>query len=58
MEGKINTIDDLARLMYCGTIEIMHLAMHRGQIRTVRNLYRTARGELGLFLPHNPLFTE
>jgi len=38
--------------------EMMHLAMHRGQIRTIRNLYRTTRGEPGLFLPHNPLFAE
>jgi hypothetical protein len=38
--------------------EMMHLAMHRGQIRTIRNLYRTTRGEPGLFIPHNPLFAE
>ena len=38
--------------------EMMHLAMHRGQIRTIRNLYRTTRGEPGLFLPDNPLFAE
>lgn len=38
--------------------EIMHLAAHGGQIRTIRNLYRTTRGEPGLFLPQNPLFAE
>ncbi|MGH8064335.1 MAG: DinB family protein [Candidatus Entotheonellia bacterium] len=38
--------------------EISHLATHRGQIRTVRNLYRKARGEQGLFLPQNPTFGE
>ena len=38
--------------------EIMHLAAHGGQIRTIRNLYRTTRGEQGLFLPQNPLFAE
>jgi uncharacterized damage-inducible protein DinB len=38
--------------------EMTHLAMHRGQIRTIRNLYRTTRGEAGLFVPHNPLFAE
>jgi transcriptional regulator of met regulon len=36
--------------------EIGHLATHRGQIRTIRNLYRKARGEQGLFLPQNPTF--
>jgi hypothetical protein len=38
--------------------EISHLATHRGQIRTIRNLYRRARGEPGLFLPQNPTFGE
>ncbi|MBI3326485.1 MAG: DinB family protein [Nitrospinae bacterium] len=38
--------------------EIMHLAAHGGQIRTIRNLYRKTRGEQGLFLPQNPLFAE
>jgi uncharacterized damage-inducible protein DinB len=38
--------------------EISHLATHRGQIRTLRNLYRKARGERGLFLPQNPTFSQ
>jgi uncharacterized damage-inducible protein DinB len=38
--------------------EISHLATHRGQIRTIRNLYRKTRGEQGLFLPRNPTFGE
>jgi uncharacterized damage-inducible protein DinB len=38
--------------------EISHLATHRGQLRTIRNLYRRARGEPGLFLPQNPTFGE
>jgi hypothetical protein len=38
--------------------EISHLASQRGQIRTVRNLYRRVRGEEGLFLPQNPMFGE
>jgi uncharacterized damage-inducible protein DinB len=38
--------------------EISHLATHRGQIRTIRNLYRRTRGEQGLFLPQNPTFAE
>jgi DinB superfamily len=35
-----------------------HLAMHWGQIRTIRNLYRRTRGEPGRFFPHNPTFPE
>jgi uncharacterized damage-inducible protein DinB len=38
--------------------EISHLATHRGQIRTIRNLYRRVHGEQGLFLPQNPTFGE
>ena len=38
--------------------EISHLASHRGQIRTFRNLYRRARGEPGLFFPQNPMIGE
>jgi uncharacterized damage-inducible protein DinB len=36
--------------------EIGHLTLHRGQIRTLRNLYRRSRGEAGLFAPKNPTF--
>jgi uncharacterized damage-inducible protein DinB len=36
--------------------EIGHLTLHRGQIRTLRNLYRKVRGEAGLFAPRNPTF--
>jgi uncharacterized damage-inducible protein DinB len=38
--------------------EISHLSTHRGQIRTLRNLYRKARGEQALFLPQNPTFGQ
>ena len=38
--------------------EISHIATHRGQIRTLRNMYRRAKGEKGLFLPENPTFRE
>ena len=38
--------------------EIGHLATHRGQIRTIRNLYRKSRGDPALFLPQNPTFGE
>jgi Protein of unknown function (DUF664) len=38
--------------------QAVHLAMHWGQIRTLRNLYRKTRGEPGRFFPHNPTFPE
>jgi uncharacterized damage-inducible protein DinB len=38
--------------------EISHLATHRGQIRSIRNLYRRSRGEPGLFFPQNPMIDE
>src|SRR6266487_6977506 len=37
-----------------GYHQALHLATHCGQIRTIRNLYRTTRGEPGLFFPENP----
>ena len=33
-----------------------HLAVHLGQIRMIRNLYRTTRGEPRRFFPENPMF--
>jgi uncharacterized damage-inducible protein DinB len=36
--------------------EIGHLTLHRGQIRTLRNLYRRTREEPGLFAPQNATF--
>jgi hypothetical protein len=36
--------------------QAVHLAMHWGQIRTIRNLYRRTRGEPARFLPDNPIF--
>jgi len=35
-----------------------HLAMHCGQIRTIRNLYRRTRGEPALFFPENPTYQK
>jgi hypothetical protein len=35
-----------------------HLAMHCGQIRTIRNLYRKTRGEPARFFPENPTYQE
>jgi Protein of unknown function (DUF664) len=37
--------------------QAMHLAVHWGQIRTLRNLYRRTRGEPGRFFPDNPTFS-
>jgi hypothetical protein len=35
-----------------------HLAMHAGQIRSIRNLYRKTRGEPARFVPHNPTYPQ
>jgi hypothetical protein len=35
-----------------------HLAMHGGQIRTIRNLYRKTRGQPARFVPHNPTYPQ
>ena len=34
----------------------LHLAGHGAQVRTIRNLYRTTRGEPARFFPDNPTF--
>jgi DinB superfamily len=36
--------------------QAVHLAIHWGQIRTIRNLYRRTRGAPGRFFPDNPTF--
>jgi hypothetical protein len=36
--------------------QAVHLAMHWGQVRTIRNLYRKTRGEPARFCPENPTF--
>jgi uncharacterized damage-inducible protein DinB len=38
--------------------EICHIATHRGQIKTLRNVYRRRKGEKGLFFPENRTFRE
>jgi DinB superfamily len=38
--------------------QALHLAMHWGQIRTLRNLYRKMRGEPGRFFAYNPTFPD
>jgi len=42
---------------FLGFHQATHLASHLGQIRTVRNLYRTTRGEPARFHPGNPTYS-
>jgi hypothetical protein len=41
---------------FLGLHQAMHLAMHPGQIRTIRNLHRTTRGEPARFFPENSTY--
>jgi hypothetical protein len=41
-----------------GYHQALHLAMHCGQIRTIRNLYCKMRGEPARFLPENPTYPQ
>ena len=41
---------------FLGFHQAMHVSMHWGQIRTIRNLYRKTRGEQARFFPDNPTF--
>jgi uncharacterized protein DUF664 len=43
---------------FLGYHHALHLAMHWGQIRTIRNLYCTTRGEPARFFPDNPTFAR
>jgi hypothetical protein len=48
---------DARRLTYpLGYHQAIHLAMHCGQIRTIRNLYCKTRGEPARFFPENPTY--
>ena len=48
---------EASRLTYrLGYHQAIHLAMHCGQIRTIRNLYRKTRGEPARFFPENPTY--
>jgi uncharacterized damage-inducible protein DinB len=38
--------------------QAMHMAMHCGQIRAIRNLYRKTRGEPARFFPENPTYPQ
>lgn len=41
---------------FLGYHHAAHLAMHCGQIRLIRNLYRKTRGEPARFVPENPTY--
>ncbi len=41
-----------------GYQQALHLAIHCGQIRTIRNLYRTTRGQPARFSPENPTYPK
>jgi uncharacterized damage-inducible protein DinB len=49
---------DTRRLTYLGYHQALHLARHRGQIRTIRNLYCKTRGEPARFFPDNPTYSH
>jgi Protein of unknown function (DUF664) len=52
-----DTYGDARRLTYTlGYHQAIHLAMHCGQIRTIRNLYCKTRGEPARFFPENPTY--
>ncbi len=44
------------RTYLLGYHQATHLAMHCGQIQTIRNLYRKNRGEPARFFPANPTY--
>jgi hypothetical protein len=46
------------RRYFLGYHQATHLAMHCGQIRTIRNLYRKTRGEPARFFPENPTYPK
>ena len=48
--------DAWRRTYSLGYHQASHLAMHCGQIRTIRNLYCKTRGEPARFLPENPTY--
>ena len=52
--GKITESEERQYLL--GYHHATHLAMHCGQIRSIRNLYRKVRGEPVRFFPDNPTF--
>jgi Protein of unknown function (DUF664) len=49
---------DARRHTYLGYHQALHLAIHCGQIRTIRNLYCKTRGEPARFFPDNPTYSH
>lgn len=43
---------------FLGFHQAMHVSMHWGQIRTIRNLYQKSRGLPARFFPDNPTFPK
>ena len=43
---------------FLGYHQAVHVAGHCGQISTIRNLYRTTRGEPARFFPENPTYPK
>jgi uncharacterized protein DUF664 len=54
--GKVS--ESAGRRYFMGYHHATHLAMHCGQIRTIRNLYRKTRGEPARFVPENPTYPK
>jgi hypothetical protein len=52
--GKAGESEDRRYLL--GYHQATHVAMHCGQIRMIRNLYRKTRGEPARFFPENPTY--
>ena len=51
--GTTGSVTEPHRLAYH---QALHMVLHSGQIRTIRNLYRTTRGLPPRFFPENPTF--
>lgn len=43
---------------FLGFHQAMHVSMHWGQIRTIRNLYLKTRGQPARYFPDNPTFPK
>jgi hypothetical protein len=48
--------EDAGSMYFLGYHQALHVAMHCGQIRSIRNLYRKTRGEPARFVPDNPTY--
>lgn len=51
-------IDRESQAHFLAYHQAIHLAMHCGQIRSIRNLYRKTRGEPARFFPDNPTYPK